>query len=116
MSVKDRRRDDFAARLATGLAAYALGRAADDVMTPERGGAEISEVRHLAMYLAHVGFSMSMTRVGEVFGRDRSTVAYACRRIEDARDDARFDQWIDALEGALREAPPPDSHPRERRA
>ncbi len=44
-------------------------------------------------------------RVAAAFGRDRSTVAHACREIEDRREDGQFDLWISALEGMLHRAP-----------
>ena len=53
------------------------------------------------MYLAHVGFGMSLARVASAFGRDRSTVAHACRQVEDKRDDPAFDAWMETLEQGL---------------
>ncbi|MEQ1493484.1 MAG: hypothetical protein ABL932_23355 [Terricaulis sp.] len=46
-------------------------------------------------------------RVASAFGRDRSTVAQACHTIEDRRDEAQFDLWMNALEQMLRAAPAP---------
>lgn len=56
--------------------------------------------RQIAMYLAHVGFGISMADVGKIFGRDRTTVVHACHVIEDRRDEARFDDLLDHLEQA----------------
>ncbi len=56
--------------------------------------------RQLAMYLAHVGFGLSMVEVGKAFGRHRTTVVHACHLIEDQRDDCRFDDVLDQLEQA----------------
>jgi chromosomal replication initiation ATPase DnaA len=50
------------------------------------------------MYLSHVGLGMSLSRVAFAFERDRSTVAHACHRIEEMRDDLAFDNWLEALE------------------
>jgi hypothetical protein len=50
------------------------------------------------MYLAHVALGQPLTRVAAGFGRDRSTVAYACRRIEEQRDNAAFDAALAGLE------------------
>jgi hypothetical protein len=36
------------------------------------------------------------------FGRDKSTAARACRLVEDYREDADFDTWIDQLALGLR--------------
>lgn len=56
------------------------------------------------MYLAHVGFSLSAESVARQFRRDRSTVAHACRVVEDNRDDRWFDCRVAALEMVCREA------------
>ena len=53
------------------------------------------------MYLAHVAYGLTLTQVGILFGRDRTTVAYACRIIEDRRDDCVFDIFLDHLEIAI---------------
>jgi chromosomal replication initiation ATPase DnaA len=61
--------------------------------------------RQSAMYLAHVVFGLTLTEVGRAFGRDRTTAAYACGRVENRRDDPAFDAILDALEcacGSLR--------------
>ena len=54
-----------------------------------------------AMYLAHVAYGLTLTQVGTLFGRDRTTVAYAFRIVEDLRDDYVFDIFLDHLEIAI---------------
>jgi chromosomal replication initiation ATPase DnaA len=73
-----------------------------DLIAPSRGKAVSAFARQTAMYLAHVGFQLSLTRVGRAFGRDRTTVRHGCALIEEARDDIRFDQALDAVEAAMR--------------
>ncbi|MET0547282.1 MAG: helix-turn-helix domain-containing protein [Caulobacterales bacterium] len=108
MSKHDRRAlDDARARLASGFAAFSFGVEEEDLLQPTRGSADTAFVRQAAMYLAHVSFEMSLARVASAFERDRSTVAHACRLIEDRRDEPDFDAHIGALEEALRLAPPP---------
>ena len=58
--------------------------------------------RQVAMYLLHVVFSLPMQHVGELCRRDRSTVAHACRLVEERREDARFDAFLHDLERAAR--------------
>lgn len=58
--------------------------------------------RQTAMYLAHVGCSLSLTEVGTLFERDRTTVAHACALIEDRRDNPDFDRALELLERAVR--------------
>lgn len=103
--LESRLEDAAAARLAAGVASYALGVPQDEIMHGRRGCAEVAFARHVAMYLCHVGFEFSLARVASAFGRDRSTVAHACHAVEDRRDEPHFDLWISGLEGMVREAP-----------
>ncbi|XBQ15321.1 MAG: helix-turn-helix domain-containing protein [Oceanicaulis sp.] len=99
--------DRARARLAIQTVAYALGVPAEEIAAPTRGSAQAALARQVAMYLAHVAFEMSLQRAAQAFGRDRSTAAHACHRIEDRRDDAAFDAFLDELEACLRAAPAP---------
>jgi chromosomal replication initiation ATPase DnaA len=80
--------------------AFAVASAA--LWSPTRGRPPEAFARQVAMYLAHVGLGLSLNAVGRLFARDRRTVAHACSRVEDRRDDAPFDRALDLLEGALR--------------
>ena len=103
MGNANRFEDERQAQLAVGLVAYALQLSPTDIMTQRRGTAEVAYGRQIAMYIVYVGFGISLARVAMAFGRDRSTVAYACHQIEDRRDDPSIDDWLDALEMALRQ-------------
>ncbi|MGE0024726.1 MAG: hypothetical protein AB7S70_13975, partial [Hyphomicrobium sp.] len=46
----------------------------------------------------HVSCGLSLTDVGQVFSRDRTTVAHACAVIEDRRDDPAFDRALELME------------------
>jgi chromosomal replication initiation ATPase DnaA len=63
-----------------------------------RGGYLVAFARQAAMYLAHVVFGFTYSEVGRAFGRDRTTAAYACRLIEERRDDPAVDALLGALE------------------
>jgi Bacterial dnaA protein helix-turn-helix len=67
-----------------------------------RGRALAVHVRHVEMYLCHVVLKVNFKEVGRVFSRSRTTAAYACKAIEDARDDRTFDQTLQLLEAATR--------------
>jgi hypothetical protein len=41
---------------------------------------------------------LSLTDVGQIFARDRTTVAHACAVIEDRRDDPVFDRALELME------------------
>ncbi len=112
---EQRLRDVQAAKLALRVAAYGLGVDPDLIDNSKKGSPEQTLLRHLAMYLASVGFSMTYARIALAFERDRSTVSYACRRVEEMRDAPDFDRWIEQLETVLREAPAPASFPQEGR-
>lgn len=90
-----------AGRAIAGMAGFALDIPGDTLLGSGRGAARIAYGRHIAMYLAHTGLGLSLSRVGDAFGRDKSTVSHACSRIEDLRDDAAFDAWLEALEEAV---------------
>ena len=57
-----------------------------------------SHVRQIAMYVCHVSLGFSQQDIGLAFGRDRSTVSYACAMVEDRRDDLAFDDFVSAVE------------------
>ncbi|MBL8548404.1 MAG: chromosomal replication initiator DnaA [Hyphomonadaceae bacterium] len=101
------RLDTARARVASEMAAYALGASMDTTPMLMRGGSKVSFSRQAGMYLCQVVFGLSYARVGNAFGRDRTTVSHACRLVEARRDDPVFEAWIDALESALRETPAP---------
>ncbi|NJM33573.1 MAG: DNA replication initiation protein [Rhodomicrobium sp.] len=63
--------------------------------------ASVAQPRQIAMYLAHVTFGLSLTQIGQLFSRDRTTVAHACRAVEDLRDDPVMDKALGVLETAL---------------
>lgn len=95
-------RDEDRAYLAGALVAYALGLKAELVLSADRGNPVHARARHIAMYLTHTACGMSLARVARAFGRDRSTISHACRIIEDYREDADFDIWIEQLSSGLR--------------
>lgn len=97
MSRFNPRIDHDRAYLAAALTTFALGLKIEDVLSSGRGTPAQSRARHIAMYLLRAGLGMSLSRVARAFGRDRSTVSYACHLIEDLRDDSDFDVWIDQL-------------------
>jgi chromosomal replication initiation ATPase DnaA len=67
-----------------------------------RRSAPVALARQSAMYLAHVALGLSFSEVGRAFGRDRTTAAHACRRVEDRRGDKGLDAMLAELEHALR--------------
>src|SRR5438045_96991 len=66
----------------------------DDLRAGGRRGARAAFARHIAMYLMHVVYSLTLAEVATYFGRDRSTAAHACHRVEDLRDNPGFDRQL----------------------
>lgn len=85
-------------RLAARLAAGHYRVPVSEVAGRRRGSRRSTHARHVAMYLAHVVYGLSLAVVAEGFHRDRTTAAYACARIEDVRDDPAFDAALAGLE------------------
>ncbi len=88
--------------MAAMLAAEAVGVPVDVVIRSRRRDRRCTSARALAMYLAHVGLGLPMTRVAAGFSRHRSTVSHACRKIEERREVAGWDCWVAALEESVR--------------
>ncbi|MEA2836166.1 MAG: hypothetical protein QOD89_716 [Bradyrhizobium sp.] len=83
------------------------------LFAPTRGAPRAAFARQVAMYVAHIGFELSLETISRVFGRDRTTVSHACHVIEDGRDDIWLDCRLEALDlfcrsgwGALQETMP----------
>jgi chromosomal replication initiation ATPase DnaA len=92
---------ESACRFVEALVSTALGVGISAIRTAGRGSAAEANASQMAMYLAHVDLGLSLSRVGSSFGRDRTTVAHACARVEDRRDDPRFERMVACLEAAL---------------
>ena len=69
-----------------------------ELRRPGRTTDDITRVRQIAMYLAHVMLGLSMGDIGRAFGRDRTTVMHACHLVEDMRDDIEIDALVCRME------------------
>jgi hypothetical protein len=77
-------------------AAFDIGH--DDLCAATRGRCGAARARQTGMYLARVALGMTLSQAGNLFGRDRTTAAHACRVVEDARDDRAFDALLVGME------------------
>lgn len=93
---------DSACRFVEMLVCAALDVELGELRSKDRGRAPIAFARQAAMYLAHVGLGLSQSRVGKHFRRDRTTVAHACARVEDWRDEPETDRVLRYVEAALK--------------
>ncbi|NLH82368.1 MAG: DNA replication initiation protein [Phyllobacteriaceae bacterium] len=87
-------------RCVEAVAARTFGVDLAELRDRSRGHAPVAFARQVAMYVAHVWFGLSLSAVGRCFGRDRTTVAHACRVVEERREDRRVDRVISAIEAA----------------
>lgn len=74
----------------------------EDLWSVSRGRARVALARQVAMYLSHVVCGLTLTEVGRLYVRDRTTVGHACGVVEDLRDDATFDRVLDLVETIVR--------------
>lgn len=96
-----KRRDELAMALCEGMIdiAAALFTVSSKALRQRgRSAMGIARVRQIAMYTAHTSLGVSMKDVGRAFGRDRSTVAHACKVVEGLRDDKEFDRLLAVTE------------------
>ena len=75
---------------------------AAELAEPTRQTPKVAAARQVAIYLAHTVLKMNFTDLGALFGRSRSTVLHAVRRVEARREDSRVDQTLTWLESLLR--------------
>jgi len=61
----------------------------------------ISRARQTSIYLAIVSFDVEQNAIARALGLDPMAVNRALRRVEDRRDDARFDRSLNRLEQEL---------------
>jgi len=91
---------DGTKRMLVSLVGSALAIDGDRLCSAGRGTAAEAYARQVAVYIAHTTLGLSYTEAGRLFGRDRTTAAHACRRIEEEREIERIDQLVDCLERA----------------
>lgn len=59
---------------------------------------ELRGKRHLACYLATVGIGVPLARTAAACSVDRMSIHRGLRRLEERRDDPRFDAMLERLE------------------
>jgi chromosomal replication initiation ATPase DnaA len=84
---------------ATVAASFGLPRAI--LKAPSRCPAQVAFARQIAMYTAHIWLGLNLTEVGRHFHRDRTTVAHACKVVEDRRDNPQVDRIVSAIEATV---------------
>jgi chromosomal replication initiation ATPase DnaA len=94
------RRHIRACRAIEDLVAGAFRVPPAELYATTRRSAPVAAARQAAMYLARVTLQLSYREVAVAFGRDPRTVAHACRRVEERREQPRLDTLMSRLEDA----------------
>lgn len=92
---------EFGCKLAIATLSAVTKTTEQELQSHARSSAKIALARQTAMYLAHTKFGISYGEVGNFFHRDRSTVAHACRLVEDRRDNCEFDRSLSRMENLV---------------
>ena len=82
------------ATLVNRIVAASFGLDAEELLSSDRGTAKVARARQITVYLLHTGLSIKMADVARFFSRDRTTIGYACRTVEDLRDKPLFDKQV----------------------
>ncbi len=86
---------DACAAVVRDITAQAFDITPELILKRQRGKEYVARARHVAMYLTHTVCGLTMKEVGLVFDRERTTVSYACHKVEDMRDDEYVDIQLD---------------------
>ncbi len=89
------------AELVSTAVAHSLRVPPKDLFSHSRCQAQTALARQMAIYLLHTGIGLSLNQVAPLFKRDRTTVAHACRKIEEMRDNRDIDTLLGHLERGL---------------
>lgn len=93
--------DSGGVRLAALICADLFSVAVGDIYAARRGRARAALARQVSVYIAHVSLGLTYAQLAAAFRRDRTTIAHACRLIEDMRDDTAFDAKVAQAEAEL---------------
>ncbi len=86
------------ATLICQLVAVSFALDAADLLSSERGTAKTARARHIAIYLLHTSLSMKQSEIADLFSRDRTTIGYSCKKVEDMREMPSFEKHVRGCE------------------
>lgn len=89
-------------RLVSRCVAGSYGLDVDEVIAGCRSDTMTFQARQVSIYLLYTILSYRLREIGAYFGRDRTTMGYACRQVEDLRDCKAFEQRLLVLEEMAR--------------
>lgn len=93
--------DKLLATFINQMVASAFELSPERLLRYERGSARATRARQISIYLMHTTLSFSLSTISRIYKKDRTTIGYACRVIEDLRDKPAFDDRIVELENTI---------------
>ncbi len=93
--------DRLLATFVNQMVASAFELPSERLLRYDRGNAKATRARQISIYLMHTGLSFSLSTISRIYKKDRTTIGYACRVIEDLRDSPAFDDRILELEQTI---------------
>lgn len=93
--------DKLLATFVNQMVASAFELPAERLLRYDRGNAKAVRARQIAIYLMHTGLSFPLSKISYIYRKDRTTIGYACRVVEDLRDTPAFDDRIIELEQTI---------------
>ena len=102
-NVGNLRLGDSGLALVETVVAAAFAVRVSELWAPTRRAAPVAFARQTAIYLAHTVMGLNYSAIARAVGRDRTTVAHACRVLEQRRDDPAIDAIVGRLEHAIDE-------------
>lgn len=94
--------DKLLATFVNQMVASAFELPAQQLLKVNRGNARSTRARQISIYLMHTFLSFSLMKIARIYHKDRTTVGYACRVIEDLRDSPAFDDRMLELEETVK--------------
>lgn len=102
ISALEKPADKLLATFVNQMVASAFELTSERLLQVNRGNAQATRARQISIYLMHTVLSFSFIKIARIYNKDRTTVGYACRVIEDLRDTPVFDDRILELEETVK--------------
>jgi len=69
------------------------------ILAPTRSSPDVAWARQVAVHLCHALMpGVSWSDLGQMFGRDRTTVRHANQKVQEWRDLEDLDDWLEDME------------------
>lgn len=90
------------AKFVNQMVASTFGIPPESLFIQDRANLKAVRARQISIYLMHTALSFPLTRIASIYEKDRTTVGYACRVVEDLRDKPAFDDQMIELENTIK--------------